>query len=38
MQNKTKTKRSGQIIFSPYSPGEGIKKALSIGEKIFFLN
>jgi len=37
MQNKTKTKRSGQIIFSPYSPGEGIKKALSIGrENILF--
>jgi [NiFe] hydrogenase diaphorase moiety large subunit len=37
MESKTKTKRTGQVIFSPYSKGEGIKKALSLGrENILF--
>ncbi|HVO75408.1 MAG TPA: NADH-ubiquinone oxidoreductase-F iron-sulfur binding region domain-containing protein [Ignavibacteriaceae bacterium] len=37
MESKLKTKRTGQVIFSPYSSGEGIKKALSLGrENILF--
>jgi [NiFe] hydrogenase diaphorase moiety large subunit len=37
MKTNIKTKRSGQVIFSPYSEGEGIKKALSLGrENILF--
>lgn len=37
MTNTVKTKRNGQVIFSPYNPGEGIKKALSTGrENILF--